>query len=259
MFCLDHLSLVDLEARALIEVAADAGFAAVSLFATPIPISSARDLVHDAAARAEVFAALRATGLAVGIVEPFMLEPVIDWPLFERLAALVAELGGTVNMLGLDDEPARLQDSSARLVELCRTAGARSTIEAYPLSVVRTPAMALELAETLGTDVGLCVDSLHVIRSGAGWRDIAALPPLRIRHVQLNDGPLAAPADRQEEAVFDRMLPGEGAFDLRALLPLLPEHATIAIEAPLRALAQRDPAARAPALLQSMQQLFEFE
>jgi len=255
-FCLDHLSLVDLDALTLIEAAADAGFAAVSLFATPIPIGGAKNLIEDAAARAAVFAALRATGLSVGIVEPFMLEPQIDWPLFERLAGLTAELGGTVNMLGMDDEPERLRDSLVRLVDIARAAGAPVIMEPFPLSAIRTPAVALELAQALGEDVGLCIDSLHVIRSGGSWADVAALPPDRIRHVQLNDGPLAPPANRGREAALERLLPGEGAFDLRALLPLLPAHATIAVEAPRRALPGEAPAERAARLMTAMQGLF---
>lgn len=258
-FCLDHLSLADLEALELIRVAADAGFAAVSLFATPIPISRARNLVTDRAARAEVLAALRDTGLRVGIVEPFMLEPVVDWPMFEGLAGLAAEIGGTVNMLGMDDDPGRLRDSFGRLVEICRAAGVPAIIEAYAQSVVSTPALALALAGDLGPDVGLCVDTLHVIRSGGDWATVAALPPERIRHVQLNDGPRAPPADRRREAAFARLLPGKGEFGLRALLPLLPDHATVAVEAPCEALAALPAGERAARLMASLTVLYEDE
>jgi len=255
-FCLDHLSLVDLDALTLIEAAAESGFAAVSLFGTPIPIGGAENLVTDGAARARVLAALRANNLSVGIVEPFMLEPQIDWPMFERLAALAAEMGGTVNMLGMDEEPARLEDSLARLVDIARAAGAPVIMEAFPLSAIRTPAIALRLAEALGEDVGLCIDSLHIIRSGGSWADVAALPSDRIRHVQLNDGPLDPPADRRREAALERLLPGEGAFDLSALLPLLPDHATIAVEAPRPAVPGKTPAARASELMRSMRSLY---
>jgi sugar phosphate isomerase/epimerase len=82
------------------------------------------------------------------------------------------------------------------------------------------------------------------------------LPPDRIRHVQLNDGPLAPPADRVEEAVFDRLLPGEGAFELRAFLPLIPAQATIAVEVPSRKLAGQTPHARATCLMQAMRDLY---
>ena len=58
-FCLDHLSLVNLDALTVIEAAASAGFTAVSLFVTPIPISPTPDLLADKAARRAVIAALR--------------------------------------------------------------------------------------------------------------------------------------------------------------------------------------------------------
>ncbi|WP_150294130.1 sugar phosphate isomerase/epimerase family protein [Sphingobium estronivorans] len=255
-FCLDHLSLIDLDARTVIDVAARAGFEAVSLFVTPIPISPTPDLVADRAARREVIAALRDTGLRLAVVEPFMLDASPDWRLFERSAALAAELGGTVSLLGLDPDHARLMESLGRMVNICRKAGAPAIIEAFPLAAIASPAQAMQLAQALGPDVGLCIDSLHVIRGGGSWEDIAALPPDRIRHVQLSDGPPQAPADRIEEAVFDRLLPGSGAFDLRALLPLLPGHATIAVEAPSRALARLAPQERAGRLMQAMRDLW---
>jgi sugar phosphate isomerase/epimerase len=255
-FCLDHLSLVDLDALTVIDAAAHAGFAAVSLFVTPIPISPTPDLIADKQARKAVVAALRDTGLRVGIVEPFMLDADPDWLLLERSAELAAEIGGAVNILGLDEDHARLRESLAHMVEICRKVQAPAIIEAYPLSSIRSPAQALGLAQGLGADVGLCVDTLHVIRTGCGWADVAALPPDRIRHVQLNDGPLQAPHDRVNEAVFDRQLPGQGEFGLQALLPLLPGHATIAIEAPSRALRQGEPHERAVRLMQSMQDLY---
>lgn len=255
-FCLDHLSLVDLDALTVIDAAAHAGFAAVSLFVTPVPISPTPDLITDKAARKAVIAALRDAGLQVGIVEPFMLDADPDWHLLERSAELAAELGGSVNMLGVDEDHARLRESLAHMTEICRKAAVPAIIEAYPLSSIRSPGQALDLAQALGPDVGLCIDTLHVIRSGGNWDDVAAIPPERIRHVQLNDGPLSAPHDRVNEAVFDRQLPGQGDFDLSALIPILPGHATIAVEAPSRALRNGDPHERAALLMQSMRDLY---
>lgn len=255
-FCLDHLSLADLDALTLIEAAAQSGFGAVSLFITPVPISPTPDLVTDAGARLAVVDALAGAGLSVGIVEPFMLDAEPDWDMLHRAVALAAALGGTVNMLGLDEDTGRLLDTFGRMAELGRMEGAPVIIEPYPASMVRTCAQALRLAEGLGPDVGLCIDSLHVIRGGGSWADIAAMPPERIRHVQLNDGPLTPPIDRVEEAVFQRGLPGEGEFDLPALLPLLPAHARIAVEAPSRSLASLGAAERARRLMDAMTALF---
>ena len=255
-FCLDHLSLADLDALTLIHAAADAGFAAVSLFVTPVPISPTPDLVADKAARRAVMGALRDRGLRVGIVEPFMLEPAPDWDVLERTAELTAELGGNVNILGLDEDEARLRESFDRMAAICRKIDVPAVIEPYPLSAVRSPAQALDIALTLGPGVGLCIDTLHVIRSGSGWDDVAALPPERIRHVQMNDGPLEAPHDRVNEAVFDRLMPGQGAFNLKELLPLLPDHAMIAVEAPSRVLREGEPGERAARLMQSMRDVY---
>lgn len=255
-FCLDHLSLVNLDALTVIEAAASAGFAAVSLFVTPIPISPTPDLVADRRARSAVIAALRDTGLRAGIIEPFMLEADPDWALLESSVELTAELGGTVNILGLDPDHARLRESLARMVEICRQAAVPAIIEPYPLSSIRSPAQALEIAHSLGAEVGLCIDTLHVMRSGGSWDDVACLPADRIRHVQLNDGPMEPPQDRVNEAVFDRLLPGEGEFNLGALLPLLPAHATIAVESPSRALAKGEPHERAVRLMDAMKTLY---
>jgi sugar phosphate isomerase/epimerase len=229
---LDHLSLVDVTGPELIEIAAGLGYAGVSLFVSAIPLNPALDLLDDAASRGEVMRAIRHHGLSVGIVEPFMLDDAPDWALFERMVALTAELDGTVNTIGFDEEPARLEASVGRLAGLATAAGVPMTIEAFPLSAIRTQADALRLARIAGQGVGLCVDTLHVIRSGGSWADVAALPPDLIRHVQINDGPLAPPADRYAEAGRERSPPGHGEFGLEAFLPLVPPHASLAIEAP---------------------------
>lgn len=253
--CLDHLSLVDLTALELIEVAARLGYARVSLFVGTLPLSPALDLGADSAARAAVARALAAHGLSCGIIEPFMLTNNVDWDQARRFAAIAAEFGGFVNALGFDHEPARLTESLARLAQIAGEAGAPMVIEAFPLSRIRTQAEALAHAERLGPDVGLCVDTLHVIRSGGSWADVAALPPARIRHVQVSDGTAEPPEDRFHEAVAGRLPPGEGAFNLAALLPVLPASAILAVEAPFQAPPGLTPLQRGEIQLRAMRRL----
>jgi sugar phosphate isomerase/epimerase len=222
--CLDHLSLADLTALQLIEVAAALGCTRVSLFVRALPFTPALDLVEDQAARADVVKALADHGLGVGVVEPFMLDAAPDWDRLRRTAELACVLG--------DEEPARLTDAMGRMAGIARAAGVPMVIEAFPLSAVQTQIQALRLAQTSGPDVGLCVDTLHVVRSGGSWADVAALPPERIRHVQLSDGLLEPPEDRIFEALSGRLPPGQGEFNLSGLLPFLPPHAVVAVEAP---------------------------
>lgn len=230
--CLDHLTLSDLTVLELIGVAQETGCASVSLFVKPLPLGPYRDLVHDKAARSDVVRALRDAGLGVGIVEPFMMDQALDWDETARTVEVAAELGGRVNALGFDAEPQRLQDHMCRLAGLVRAAGVEMAIEAFALSAVPTPAEALRLAEAAGSDVGLCVDTLHVMRAGWTWDQVAALPAERILHVQLNDGPLTPPDDRYREATIARLPPGDGEFGLEEFIPMIPPSATIAVEAP---------------------------
>ena len=254
--CLDHLSLCDVSARDLIDVAARLDCAAVSLFVAPLPLGPYRDLVHESAARREVVAALNDTGLGVGIIEPFMINATPDWDGLERTAALAAELRADINALAFDDQPERLRDAMARLAQIARAAGTRMTIEGFSLSTVRTPADALALAESSGDDVGITVDALHVMRTGGNWADVAALPPERIFHVQLCDGTLEPPADLATEAVAGRLPPGQGEFALEKLLPLLPAQARIAAESPFQAPEGLSPLERGRIIIDATRALF---
>ncbi len=253
--CFDHLSLHDLPALAMIEVAGQLSCSAVSLFVRPLPIGPYRDLVTDAPARREVIAALRANGLSVGVVEPFLLDDAPDWEAMQATLALAAELGGDINALAMDNDPSRREDAMGRLAQMARAAGTRMVIEAFSLSPVRTPADALALAEMSGDDVGLTIDTLHVMRTGGTWADIAALPPERIVHVQISDGPLAAPGDLATEAVQGRLPPGQGEFRLGTLIPLLPAHARIAVEAPFAAPPGLSPLERGRILVDALEAL----
>ena len=252
---LDHLSLVDLTALEFVHVAAELGCAGVGLYVSPVSMGPALDLTTDHAARREVIGAVRAGGLAVGIVEPCLLREAPDWALLERTVALAADLGGGVNCIGFDPDVSRLHDSIGRLATLAASAGITLTVESYALSTLRTPADALAAARSAGPGVRLSVDALHVIRSGCTWADVAALPPEMIAHVQLNDGPLAAPADRFDEAVYGRLPPGQGEFDLRGLLAVVPATARLAIEAPFRAPAGLTPLERGRILVEATRAL----
>lgn len=233
--CLDHLSLYDLPALDVVQVATELGCDSVSLFVTPGQLGPYLDLTRDAVAKAEVLAALRGGGLSVGIVEPFILDTQPDWGLIERSAALAAELGGTVNALCFDKDAARLQASFVRLADIARREGAKMAVEGFTLSSVRSLKDALAMADTVGEDIGLTVDTLHVIRTGGSWSDFAALPQHRIFHVQINDGPRVPPNDLFLEATSERMPPGAGEFEISRFLPLVPASARLAVEAPFRA------------------------
>ena len=83
---------------------------------------------------------------------------------------------------------------------------------------ISTPGVMLELADAIGPNVGLLVDSFHAHTSNTPFDYFAALPASRIVLVHLNDAP-NVPLHAQEDG--KRLLPGEGVLDLNGFLAAL--------------------------------------
>jgi sugar phosphate isomerase/epimerase len=78
-------------------------------------------------------------------------------------------------------------------------------------------------------------DTMHFGRSAARISDLAALDPQFIGYVQLCDAPrIPVIEDYMEEAMFERMVPGEGELPLLDMLAALPRDRVIGLEVPLR-------------------------
>ena len=76
------------------------------------------------------------------------------------------------------------------------------------------------------------------MRSGSSADDLAAIDPAHIGYAQLNDTTLRPRIENYlEEAMFERMVPGEGELPLRDILSALPADIVIEIEVPRRSLA----------------------
>lgn len=75
-----------------------------------------------------------------------------------------------------------------------------------------TPSQVLELADAIGSNVGLLIDSFHCHTSGTPWDDIAAIPASKIVLAHFNDAPAGLPLHKIEDK--NRLLPGDGCLDL---------------------------------------------
>jgi sugar phosphate isomerase/epimerase len=153
---------------------------------------------------------------------------------------LFRELGVTrVNTVSMDPDRARSFDEFARLAELAAQRGMVTTLELAPGLTVPDLATALAAVAHVGQpDFRLLIDTMHWVRSGAGPDDLAKLDPGLIDYVQLSDAPRAPRfASYHEEAMFERMVPGEGELDLAGLLAVLPPDRVYALEIPQRAAA----------------------
>lgn len=226
-YALDHLTVIETTPRALAETAARSGFERICTFVRSIEGLGGPqfDLTADRAERAATLSTLGSLGLSVDVAYPFTISDRTQPGDFEGDLACAAELGARfVNLLIFARDPSRIRDETARFAERAQAYGLKVAVEMVPASSIKTLAQASALvrsADTAGS-MGINLDALHLYRSGSSPAEAAPFVA-EISYLQICDGPLETPLEnRRVEASLQRQLPGQGAFDLRALTALLP-------------------------------------
>jgi sugar phosphate isomerase/epimerase len=152
----------------------------------------------------------------------------------------LAELGvPRINVVSLDPDLSRTFDQFGALTELAAQCDIETDVEPVPGLTVGDLPTALAAREHVGRpDFRLLIDTMHLVRSGSTTADLAAVDAAHIGYAQLNDTTLQPRLDNyMEEAMFERMVPGEGELPLRDLLSALPPDIVLEIEVPRRSLA----------------------
>ena len=233
-----------------------AGFTAVSMFAADFEVMAARGI--DAA---EIRARVSDADLMISEVEivgnwlpgtprktgmPPWLTDLLQRMTPERvveIAAAVGAAGITVgDMLDPDCDIDAAADAFARVCALAEAAELQVALEFIPTGRLATLADGWEVVRRAGAqNGGLLVDSWHLFRSGSSLELLAAIPGEKIVSIQISDAPATVEADLDHAMSHDRLLPGEGALDLRGFLCALAQtgsRAPIAVEVFSDALAQ---------------------
>jgi sugar phosphate isomerase/epimerase len=101
--------------------------------------------------------------------------------------------------------------------------GTRLAIETMPFSIISTVPMGAEIVAAADHPaVGLLVDAWHVFRAHTSLEELrASLTPEMIFGVELDDAAEAAIGTLFEDTVDNRLLCGQGTFDLNGLVKLL--------------------------------------
>jgi sugar phosphate isomerase/epimerase len=237
---IEPLSVFGLPPVDYVGLAADLGlrYVAITLSAMPNPYGYAPfSLRDDLALRRETLAALRGRGVTVSLGDGFVLRPGMDMRDLAGDVAVMAELGAQrVNTVSFDPDLGRSVEQFGLLAEMAAESGMETTLEFSTGLTVSDLPTALDTVRAVGRpDFRLLIDTMHLVRSGSGPADLAALDPDLIGYVQLSDVPLVASIpDYMEEACFERMVPGTGELPLLEILAALPRHVVIGIEVPLR-------------------------
>lgn len=235
---LDHITAVDTTPVQLAMTAREVGCDGICLFMEPmdvLPLMPKFDIYGDRTARAELRRVMDDLGVTLDLAYPFTLAGRTDVAGFATAMECAAELGaGLINALLYDRDPARRLERFGEFCDLADSFGLKVGVEFYPPSQVGSLATALELVGAIGRPgkVGINVDLLHLMRSGGSVAELAAVPTGYVLYGQVADGPVQAPESLDFEASSERLLCGEGAFDVAGFVRALPEGCAVSVEIP---------------------------
>lgn len=261
---IEQLTLLGMPPVEYVKLAGALGCAEVSIGLTSLPLSmfglpdvlwpdwSLRD---DAVLRREAIAAMRDTGVRIGLAEGFRASAQEDPRACAGDLDLMAEFGAIrVNAICMEDDMAMAKDKLGVIAELSAERGMDFTIEFFPSDGINCLDRALDVAGHIGDLPGgrrarVLFDTMHFFRTGGTMELFRALDPDLIGYCQLADSVWAPPHDNYfMDAMFAREVPGTGALPLREFVHALPEHVTVSLEVPrlddLRAMKPEDHAAR---------------
>jgi sugar phosphate isomerase/epimerase len=257
------LTVIDAGPSEQIRAAAAAGFDAVGLRIVPLAPPDL-PVVGNAPLLREIKQLLHHTGLSVLDMEVIRMVPDLNVAEMRPALDIGAELGaGYVIVVGDDPDAGRARDNFASLCEAAAACSLTVMLEFIPYCHVDTLEHAWQFIQEAGcTNAGICVDALHLSRSGGRPAAIRALDPQLFPYAQFCDArpaqPIRPEADElRREARTDRLYPGEGALALQDLLAALPVGLPLSIEAPCLGYAHLPPRERARLAYRATRQFLE--
>jgi sugar phosphate isomerase/epimerase len=236
---LDHLTVADTTPSQLVEIAHAIGCRAICLFMEPmevLPRVPRFDIYGDTPERRATKARMDDLGIGFDVAYPFTLAGRTDIDAFKRALDCAAYLGARyANVLNYDRDAARRLDKFGAFCTMAESFGLGVVLEFYPFSQVRSLAEALDLVRGIDMPgrVGVNADLLHLMRSGGSLAELAEAPAAYILYGQQCDGPARYDESRLElEASSQRLLAGEGVFDLAGFARALPAGCPVSVELP---------------------------
>ena len=235
---LDHITAVDSTPHILAEAARAAACDAICLFMEPmdvLPLMPKFDIYGDLAQRRRLRHRMDDLSVVLDVAYPFTLAGRTNIADFNVAMECAADLGaGLLNVLIYDRDPSRRADNFGAFCDLAATFDLKIGVEFYPPSQVGSLAAALDLVAAIDRPgmVGVNVDLLHLMRSDGTFDELATAPAHFILYGQLCDGGAAVPEDLDFEASSERLLAGEGVFDLAGFVNALPIGCPLSVEIP---------------------------
>jgi len=238
------LSVFGLPPTEFVALAADLGCRYISTALLGFPLAPLGyppfSLKDDATLRKDLLAVMNDRGVAISLGDGVMLLPGADVHALSADLDVLAELGvPRINAVSLDPDLGRTFDQFAALTELAAQRSMQTLVEPVPGLTVGGLPTAVAARDHVGRpEFRLLIDTMHLVRSGSGAADLAAIDPDHVGYAQLNDTTLRPRTDNyMEEAIYERMVPGDGELPLHDILSALPADVVIELEVPRRSLA----------------------
>jgi sugar phosphate isomerase/epimerase len=176
----------------------------------------------------------RLADLPVFDLYSFYLEPGTDVSTFAPAMELGASFGAKyATVMGADTDWSRQRDNFIKTCDLARQFGLICSLEFAVIRPLATLPQTVRLIEESKRDAVICIDPLHLARSGGTPAEVQALPAKYFPYAQISDGVLEPgepnPALFGKLGMGTRLMPGEGTLPLRALLAALPRDVTMLI------------------------------
>ena len=238
---IEFISVFGMPPVAFVELARDLGVRHITTGLQPMeynPYDYPRWSLRDPETRRQMIKAMDDCGVSLSGGEGFLVQPGAD----ARAGNLanfeaMAELGATcVNSVSFEPDFQRNVDQFGLLAETAAEFGIEVMIEFVPIFAVADLATAHRIVQAAGRpNLRLMIDTMHVARCGATAQDLAALEPQAVGYVQLCDCPLKpVNPDYMDEAMHQRLAPGDGELPLRDMLAAMPRDRIVGVEIPLR-------------------------
>lgn len=194
-------------------------------------------LVGDAALIREMKSRIVDAGLKVCDLYSFYLQPETDIASFAPALELGASFGAKyATVMGADEDWSRQRDNFAATCDLAAQFGLTCSLEFAVIRPLATLPQTVRLIREAKREAVICIDPLHLARSGGSPADVKALDAKYFPYAQISDGRLEPgepnPALFGKLGMGTRAMPGEGTLPLRALIAALPRDVPLSVELP---------------------------
>jgi sugar phosphate isomerase/epimerase len=241
-FSLAHLTVLGLAPPEVVAVASRTGYQTVGLRLIQVTETTpGYPLMEDKPMMRATKSAMAATGIEVLDIEFVKITPEIEVASLEPFLAAGAELGAKYVITSpYDPDLARLADRLAALSDLASQYRLRAVLEFFPWTVVPDLDAALRIVEAADRpEMGILVDTLHFNRSKSRLDQLDKVPAPRLPFVHVSDAPVQDTYTTEEllhAGRAERLPPGEGEIDIKAILHHLPKGIPLALEVPMLAM-----------------------